>query len=303
MRGALRTSRTRGGMRWTRKARETHAPDVYGEVVWFGRRGAGAKLAIRSASDGGKRAVLREEHEVSRKATAQGRPGCSACTCMLVCAFAMCTGTRDRGCSKHPVFPAPSIQEEGNEFSNLGRNTPRDRGGVSTSLRAQRSNPCLHLRPDGLLRFARNDEPVARMKRSAIRDLSNTAPDFAEPVITVRAQLRSSRARIRATRWLHPGYARFDCGMVMIRFIVASLPRRFRCFGAMPQDAWCGSRHTLSVLSASSLAKEPHCSQTCRKCVWNFHGDNQLSINPCVCQLYRPPSPSAPACCVVSFLW
>src|SRR6266487_7208063 len=64
---------------------------------------------------GGKRAVLREEREVSRKATAQGRPGCSRWTCMLVCAFAMCTGTRDRGCSKHPVFPAPSIQEEGNE--------------------------------------------------------------------------------------------------------------------------------------------------------------------------------------------
>jgi hypothetical protein len=30
--------------------------------------------------------------------------------------------------------------------------------------------------------------------------------DTAEPVIAVRAQLRSSRARIRATRWLHPGY-------------------------------------------------------------------------------------------------
>ena len=51
------------------------APDenakAYGEVVWFGRRGAGVKLAIRSAGDGGKRAVLREEHEVNRKAIAQ----------------------------------------------------------------------------------------------------------------------------------------------------------------------------------------------------------------------------------------
>src|SRR3954469_17074316 len=55
------------------------APDAYGEVVWFGRRGAGAKLAIRSAGDGGKRAVLRGEHEVSRKAIAQGRPECSSC--------------------------------------------------------------------------------------------------------------------------------------------------------------------------------------------------------------------------------
>ena len=37
--------------------------------------------------DGGKKAVHRGELEVSRKAIAQGRPGCSACTCMLVCAL------------------------------------------------------------------------------------------------------------------------------------------------------------------------------------------------------------------------
>ena len=42
---ASRSSRTRGGMRWTQMARSTYAPDAYGEVVWFGRRGAGAKLA------------------------------------------------------------------------------------------------------------------------------------------------------------------------------------------------------------------------------------------------------------------
>jgi hypothetical protein len=131
MRGALRTSRTRGGMRWTRKACETRTPDVYGEVVWFGRRGAGAKLARRSASDGGKRAVLRGEHEVSRKATAQGRPGCSACTCMLVCSFVSANRTRDRGCSKHPVFPAPSLQEEGNEvFKPRAKHAARSRNRV-----------------------------------------------------------------------------------------------------------------------------------------------------------------------------
>ena len=118
MRGALRTSRTRGGVRWTRKARETHAPDVYGEVAWFGRRGAGAKLAISSAGDGGNKAVLREEREVSRKAIAQGRPGCSCRTCMLVCAFAMCIGTRDRGCGVHPVFPAPLCPGNLSECAN-----------------------------------------------------------------------------------------------------------------------------------------------------------------------------------------
>jgi hypothetical protein len=108
----VRTSRTRGGMRWTDQTRETHAPGAYGEVAWFGRRGAGAKPALGSAGDGGKRAVLREEREASRKAIAQGRPGCSACTCMLVCSFCpSANGTRDRGCGKHPVFPAPSLME------------------------------------------------------------------------------------------------------------------------------------------------------------------------------------------------
>src|SRR5215218_1149825 len=107
-------------MRWTQTARQTFAPDAYGEVVWFGRRGAGAKLAIRSAGDGGKRAVLRGEHEVSRKAIAQGRPGCSACTCMLVCSFVCANRTRDRGCSKHPVFPAPSEFRGQNEMQTSG---------------------------------------------------------------------------------------------------------------------------------------------------------------------------------------
>jgi hypothetical protein len=74
-----------------------------------------AVLALRSGEakllrdNGGKRAVLRGEHEVSRKAIAQGRPGCSRCTCMLVCTSCQsANGTRDLGCSKHLVFPAPS---------------------------------------------------------------------------------------------------------------------------------------------------------------------------------------------------
>src|SRR6185503_19142784 len=84
--GRSRTSRTRGEMRWTGELRLTWAAQAYGEVVWFGRRGAGVKLAIRRAGDGGKRAVLREEHEVSRKAIAQGRPECSRCP---VCSCAL----------------------------------------------------------------------------------------------------------------------------------------------------------------------------------------------------------------------
>jgi hypothetical protein len=112
----VRTSRTRGGMRWTDQARETHAPGADGEVAWFGRRGAGAKLAFGSAGDGGKRAVLREEREVSRKAIAQGRPGCSACTCMLVCSFCNLrkrhAGPRVR---EAPGLPCALSHREGSE--------------------------------------------------------------------------------------------------------------------------------------------------------------------------------------------
>src|SRR6476620_11260881 len=62
---------------------------------------------------GGKRAVLRGEHEVSRKAIAQGRPECSRCPVCSCAVFVCANRTRDRGCSKHPVFPAPSNFEEG----------------------------------------------------------------------------------------------------------------------------------------------------------------------------------------------
>src|SRR3982074_2896009 len=39
--------------------------------------------------------------------------------------------TRDRGCSKHPAFPAPSIGRE--IFQGLGRIAPRDREVVSVT--------------------------------------------------------------------------------------------------------------------------------------------------------------------------
>jgi hypothetical protein len=87
--GRWPSSRTRGEMRWTREPRLTCVAQAYGEVVWFGRRGAGAKLRgfYFLRGDGGKRAVLRGEHEVSRKAVAQGRPECSSCPVCSCAAF------------------------------------------------------------------------------------------------------------------------------------------------------------------------------------------------------------------------
>jgi hypothetical protein len=68
---------------------------------------------------------LRGEHGISRQAIAQGMPECSGCTCMLVCAFSRTYCTRDRGCSTHPAFPAPSLG--GKVHASLGRNASRER--------------------------------------------------------------------------------------------------------------------------------------------------------------------------------
>ena len=112
-----------------------------------------------SADDGGKRAVLRGEHEVSRKAIAQGRPECIRLYLYArVRAFYQRNCTRDRGCSVHPVFPAPSDFGEGRQkFKARAQPAARRRRHVNPSLRAQRSNPPLCLRRYGLLRCARND--------------------------------------------------------------------------------------------------------------------------------------------------
>jgi len=124
---------------------------------------AGAKLsvansirpdrsAIKPAATVTRRIRRRGEHGISRKAIAQGMPECSGCTCMLVCALPRAHCTRDRGCSKHPAFPAPSAFLEGQGFSKTrALSTPRECGGVS--LKADRK--ILFVVPD---------------KRSAIRD-------------------------------------------------------------------------------------------------------------------------------------
>ena len=124
--GRWPSSRTCGEMRWTRAPRLTCAAQAYGEVVWLGRRGAGAKLAIRSAGDGGKRAVLRGEHEVSRKAIAQGRPGCPRCpVCSCALLFAQ-IARETAGAASTRSSLRPRFRRGPNEDAKLGRDAPRE---------------------------------------------------------------------------------------------------------------------------------------------------------------------------------
>ena len=46
--------------------------------------------------------------------------------CMLVCPFVCANRTRDRGCSKHPVFPAPSNLEGGEVIQHTSGETRRE---------------------------------------------------------------------------------------------------------------------------------------------------------------------------------
>jgi len=77
----------------------------------------------------------REEHEVSRKTIARGNVGSPPLPCMLVCVFcASCT--RDRGCSAHPAFPAPSIFGGSDDFKKTRANrAARPRRCAVTALR------------------------------------------------------------------------------------------------------------------------------------------------------------------------
>src|SRR5437879_3973909 len=76
---------------------------------------------------------------------------------MLVCIFVSANRTRDRGCSKHPVFPAPSDFRGAPTMQTSGDQRRENAKLYPPSLRAQRSNPSLRLWPYGLFRFARND--------------------------------------------------------------------------------------------------------------------------------------------------
>jgi hypothetical protein len=68
----------------------------------------GRAHAVNSPMTEARRIRLRGERGISRKTIVQGMPECPGCTCMLVCALPRAHCTRDRGCSKHPAFPAPS---------------------------------------------------------------------------------------------------------------------------------------------------------------------------------------------------
>jgi hypothetical protein len=152
---------------------------AYGKSVWFwhpwlvsnrrrfSRSPTGSRKTVNSPLTEAKGIRLRGERAISRQTIAQGRPDALRWTCMLVCALPCAHCTRDRGCSAHPVFPAPSLGESfGHASGALRREIAKL---YPPSLRAKRSNPLPPLvRKDGLLRFARNNEKPGAGDLSAV---------------------------------------------------------------------------------------------------------------------------------------
>ena len=113
-RGAYRDRHgRRGGMRWTlwRGAISRQTKTLRRTVKSCGPGAAMLALSWRSYSlmTVAIKPAHRGEHEAAVKTIAQGMSECSPLTCMLVCAKCAIFGTRDRGCSAHPAFPAPSV--------------------------------------------------------------------------------------------------------------------------------------------------------------------------------------------------
>ena len=77
-RGVSRSSRTWGGMRWTRSRRQTTDAGADGQAVWSWRSEAGAKFLGSKLlrDDGGNQAMVTgESAEYAVKTIARGRPG------------------------------------------------------------------------------------------------------------------------------------------------------------------------------------------------------------------------------------
>jgi len=143
--GALRTSRTRGGMRWTRRcARDERRAVADGEVVWSWRRRCWRQVREKQASCGRRwqESRSRGEREVSVTTARESRVVSATCGLSPVHSVHNLPHRGPR-VQPAPAFSAPLLVWEGYQMAKLGRIPPRDRGGVvvSPSLRAQRSNP------------------------------------------------------------------------------------------------------------------------------------------------------------------
>src|SRR6266487_2384122 len=128
-----------GGREW----RKTYAADAYGEVVWFGRRGAGAKLA------GSVPLTTEAKEPFSGKSTKQAvkplrREGRNAPAALYARVhFCLRKSHARPRVQQAPGLPCALYSPRGQtKCKPRAKCVARRRRYVQPSLRAQRSNPC-----------------------------------------------------------------------------------------------------------------------------------------------------------------
>ena len=151
---------------------------------------------------------LQGELGISRQTIAQGMPACSGCTCMLVCALPRAHCTRDRGCSKHPAFPAPSRWER-KTHPNLGRRASRECETAFTVIARSECDEAIHVSASGAMdcfaslamtwigRGVLDTTPSRRMTVSGCLNIQTA--DYPCGVTEIRAQ---SRRPISTQSWV-----------------------------------------------------------------------------------------------------
>jgi hypothetical protein len=126
--GALATSRTRGEMRWTRRAQaDVGAFSGRRSRVVLAPRCWRKALRVNSRSDGGKKAVHRGEHEVSRNLSRRESRDASAALYARVRDLMRKLHTRSR-VQRAPGFPCALGFREGESDAKLGASQRRERG-------------------------------------------------------------------------------------------------------------------------------------------------------------------------------
>ena len=120
-----------------REGAERRTADLaYGKAVWSWRPDAGVKLAMMlriTLMMVARKPGHQGEPGISRQPTAQGRPGCPGCTCMLVCISCLAQRAHETaGASRRPAFPAPSSHEGDNVVQNSGESPSRERRCVAS---------------------------------------------------------------------------------------------------------------------------------------------------------------------------
>ena len=94
-------------------------------------RGGGVRrrrVVLTPRGDGGKKAVHRGEHAISRKAIAQGRPECSPLNLYARVRIFLCANARETaGAARTRSSRRPLFSEGANEDAKLGRHASRDR--------------------------------------------------------------------------------------------------------------------------------------------------------------------------------